>query len=120
MTGLSDVVIDTGELRTAAAALRRAADESVDLRQRVPREVWGAPDWLAASAVDELGAARREIDELVADLRAEAARLSIVACSAPGWLTPPGTPGEGNEKSLVEGLGYARRSCQHCPRPSGR
>lgn len=85
MTLLSDaVVIDTAELRAAAAALRAAERGIAELRLRVPGEAWAAPDWLAASAAEGLGLARRALDELGADLRAEAAHLDARADEVDG------------------------------------
>jgi len=78
------VIVDTGELRTAAAALRRAAAEAADLRLRVPSGVDGAPDWLGSRADPDLAQARRELDELSADLRTEADALEARADAVEG------------------------------------
>ena len=85
MTWLSDaIVIDTAELREAAAALRQAERGIMELGLRLPREVWPAPDWLASSAAEGLGLARRELNELGDELRLEAKRLEARAAEVDG------------------------------------
>jgi hypothetical protein len=79
MTWHDVILVDTGELRTSAAALRRAADESLDVGLRLPREIAGGPDWLAGPVTEGLALARRDVDELAADLRGEAERLDTRA-----------------------------------------
>ena len=62
------ILIDPNELRVAAGALRRAADESLEVRLRLPADAWGAPEWQAAALDQELGLLRLELDRLAADL----------------------------------------------------
>jgi hypothetical protein len=69
------ILVDTDELRTAVDALRAAADGSDQVTQTLPREVYGAPGWLAGWANDALWAARNEVASLVDELRVEATEL---------------------------------------------
>jgi hypothetical protein len=62
------ILVDPNELREAAGSLRRAADESVDVRQRIPAEAWGSPEWQAAALGHELGLLRLELERLSSDL----------------------------------------------------
>ncbi len=85
MSPMSDViVVNTAELRSGAAALRRAAADTGEVRQRLPGEVWGAPDWLASGAADELGVLRGSLDELHGELMSEANRLEARAAEVDG------------------------------------
>jgi hypothetical protein len=81
------ITIDTGELRSAAAALRRAADDTIELGLRIPRDIWGAPEWLANPTLDEVTVVRRQVDELAADLRGEAEALDRRAADVDGAET---------------------------------
>ena len=84
MTWCPNVVGDTAQLRGAAAAIRRAGADLGEVRLRLPGEVWGAPDWLAADAASELGYFRGSLDELRDELLAEASRLEMATnCPEP-------------------------------------
>ena len=78
------VVIDTEELRRAAAAMRRAADQAADLRLRIPQGVDGAPDWLEGRNAPDLARSARDVDEIVADLLAQAGELEARAAAVEG------------------------------------